>query len=126
MLTLLFLSHTKQWAEAYLPYIFIFSTGYLCQLYLYWVLGTFSTDAKSSARSGGLFRAFETLGQTVSYAINSNDSADPRHAYYINCAMLAIAIPSTVMLIRMVPEVPATNDIDVDGPLPEKENGGAM
>lgn len=45
-------SQTNQWAEAYLPYIFIFSTGYLCQLSLYWILGTLSTDVKSSARIG--------------------------------------------------------------------------
>ncbi|KFY39273.1 hypothetical protein V495_06039, partial [Pseudogymnoascus sp. VKM F-4514 (FW-929)] len=61
-----YLLHTRQWAEAYLPYIIIFSTGYLTQLSLYWLLGTFSTDVKSSARTGGLFRASETLGQAVS------------------------------------------------------------
>ncbi|KAH7317358.1 major facilitator superfamily transporter [Rhexocercosporidium sp. MPI-PUGE-AT-0058] len=112
---------TNRWAEAYLPYMFIFSTGYLCQLSLYWILGTFSTDVKSSARTGGLFRAFETLGQTVSYAVNSNAAADPRHAYYINCTMLAIVIPCMVALICMVPEAPASHDIDVEGPLPETE-----
>lgn len=117
-------SQTNRWAEAYLPYILIFSTGYLCQLSLYWILGTFSTDVKSSARTGGLFRAFETLGQTVSYAINSNAAADPRHAYYVNCAMLTIVIPCMVALIRMVPEVPASHDMDVEGPHPETEDKG--
>jgi hypothetical protein len=109
-------SETKQWAEAYLPYIIFFSCGYLCQLSLYWILGTFSTDVKSSARTGGLFRAFEVLGQTVSYAINSNKAADPRNAFYVNCALLALTIPCMVALIRMVPDVPASHDIDVEGP----------
>ncbi|KFY89965.1 hypothetical protein V500_05361 [Pseudogymnoascus sp. VKM F-4518 (FW-2643)] len=119
--TLDYLLHTSQWAEAYLPYIIIFSTGYLCQLSLYWILGTFSTDVKASARTGGLFRAFETLGQAVSYAINSNADADPRHALYVNCALLVLVVPCLVGLIRMVPEKPAWNDVDVDGPLLRRE-----
>lgn len=113
----LFRSQTRLWVEAYLPYLFIFTTGYLCQLSLYWILGTFSTDVKSSSRTGGLFRAFETLGQTVSYAINSNSSADPRNAFYVNCAILVLTIPCMVFLIYMVPEAPASHDIDVDGPV---------
>lgn len=113
----LFSSQPQRWAEAYLPYLFIFTTGYLCQLSIYWILGTFSTDVKSSARTGGLFRAFETLGQTVSYAINSNSSQDIRIAFYVNCALLALTIPCMALLIRMVPETPASNDIDVDAPV---------
>lgn len=112
-----FHSQPHEWATAYLPYLFIFTTGYLCQLSLYWILGTFSTDVKSSARTGGLFRAFETLGQTVSYAINSNSSQDPRIALYVNCAALALTIPCMVALIRMVPREPASNDVDVDVPV---------
>jgi hypothetical protein len=46
--------------------------GYWCQSYLYWLLGAFSSDVSANARAGGLFRAFETLGQSVSYGINSN------------------------------------------------------
>lgn len=102
----------RRWAEAYLPYLIIFTTGYWTQLSLYWILGTFSTDVKSSARTGGLFRAFETAGQAVSYAINSNYGSDPRIPFYVNCAVLVLAIPCMVFLIRMVPEQPATIDID--------------
>lgn len=101
----------KRWAEAYLPYLIIFTTGYWTQLSLYWILGTFSTDVKASSRTGGLFRAFETAGQAVSYAINS-ESGDPRIPFYVNCAVLALAIPSMVWLIAMVPEAPAEIDID--------------
>lgn len=101
----------KRWAEAYLPYLIIFTTGYWTQLSLYWILGTFSTDVKASARTGGLFRAFETAGQAVSYAINST-GGDARTPFYVNCAVLALAIPCMVLLIRMVPERPAEIDID--------------
>ncbi|KAK1538386.1 major facilitator superfamily transporter [Colletotrichum paranaense] len=104
--------HTRRWAEAYLPYLIMFSTGYWTQLSLYWILGTFSTDVGSSSRSGGLFRAFETAGQAVSYALNSKTSADPRIPFYVNAALMAITIPCMIFLIRLVPEAPASTDID--------------
>jgi hypothetical protein len=77
------------------------------------MLGTFSTDVKSSSRTGGLFRAFETAGQAVSYAINSN-TGDKRIPLYVNCALLALSVPCMVTLIRMVPSRPADID-DVAG-----------
>lgn len=105
-------SETARWAEAYLPYLIVFTTGYLTQLSLYWILGTFSVDVKASARTGGLFRAFETAGQAVSYAINSNDGGDNRIPFYVNCALLVASIPCMVSLIGLVPEQPASTDID--------------
>ena len=73
------------------------------------MLGTFSTDVKSSSRTGGLFRAFETAGQAVSYAINSN-TGDKRIPLYVNCALWALSVPCMIALIRMVPSKPA--DVD--------------
>lgn len=107
-------SDGRRWAEAYLPYLIIFATGYWTQLSLYWILGTFSTDMKSSSRTGGLFRAFETAGQAVSYGINSRTGSDARIPFYVNCAILVLAIPSMTMLIRMIPETPATTDVDAE------------
>lgn len=68
------------------------------------MLGCLSTDVQSSARSGGLFRAFETAGQAVSYGINSASTADRRIPFYVNCGTLVLAIPCMIMLIRMVAE----------------------
>lgn len=79
---------------------------------MYWILGTFSTDVGSSSRSGGVFRAFETAGQAVSYAINSTTGADPRIPFYINAGILVVVIPCMVYLIRLVPEAPASTDVD--------------
>ncbi|KAK1993281.1 major facilitator superfamily transporter [Colletotrichum falcatum] len=104
--------HTGRWAEAYLPYLLIFTTSYWTQLSLYWILSTFSTDVGSSSRTGGLFRAFETAGQAVSYAINSTTGADPRIPFYVNAALLAVSVPCMVLLIRLVPDAPATTDVD--------------
>ncbi|KAH8660302.1 membrane protein [Xylariales sp. PMI_506] len=105
-----YLLESRRWAEAYIPYLIIFVTGYWTQLCLYWILGTFSTDAGSSSRTGGLFRAFETAGQAVSYAINSTTGADPRIPFYVNCAVLALAIPCMIFLIKLVPEAPDSTD----------------
>lgn len=97
-------------------------SGYLTQLSLYWILGTFSTDVKASSRTGGLFRAFETAGQAVSYGINSHYGDDIRTPFYVNCALLALTIPSMVYLIKLVPKAPASLDIDaIDGVALEDE-----
>lgn len=101
----------RAWAAAYVPYLVLFTTGYWTQLSLYWILGTFSTDAKASARTGGLFRAFETCGQAVSYALNAT-AGDARTAFYVHCGVLALAIPCMVGLIRLVPETPSEIDPD--------------
>ncbi|KAL7419514.1 hypothetical protein Q5752_005425 [Cryptotrichosporon argae] len=101
------------WAKAWIPYLIIFSTGYWTQLCCYWILGTFSTDVKNAARTGGLFRAMEVIGQAISYGINSK-SSDIRIPFYINCAIFAIAIPCFYGLIQMVPEKPADHDDVVD------------
>ncbi|KAF5651421.1 major facilitator superfamily transporter [Fusarium sp. NRRL 25303] len=107
-------TNTRGWVEAYLPYLIMQSTSYVCQLSLYWILSTFSTDAGSSARSGGLLRAFETAGQTVSYAINSHSGSDARIPFYVHAAILCLTVPCMVFIIRLVPEAPAAIDIDVE------------
>ncbi|KAH7199380.1 major facilitator superfamily domain-containing protein [Fusarium oxysporum] len=107
-------TNTRRWAEAYLPCLIMQSTSYVCQLSLYWILGTFSTDAGSSARSGGLLRAFETAGQTVSYALNSHSGSDARIPFYIHAVILCLTVPCMVFLIRLVPEAPAATDMDVE------------
>ncbi|WWC92017.1 uncharacterized protein L201_006971 [Kwoniella dendrophila CBS 6074] len=99
----------SRWAEGYFAYFIMFTTCYWTQLSLYWILGTFSSDVKSSSRTGGLFRAFETAGQAVSYAICSN-SNDPKVPVYVMCAVYILTIPCMCGLIRLVPEKPATID----------------
>lgn len=96
-----------------MPYLIAFSCSYICQISIYWTLGTFSTDVKSSSRTGGLFRAFETAGQAVSYAINSN-TGDKRIPLYIMIALWALCIPTMGALIRLVPEKPKDHDDVVD------------
>ena len=107
----------RRWAAAYFPYLIVFTTGYLTQLSLYWILGTFSIDSKSVSRTGGLFRAFETAGQAVSYGINSSSGGDDRIGFFVNCALLIASVPCMCLLIGLVPEQPS--EVDLDGEIDE-------
>ncbi|KAK8853498.1 hypothetical protein IAR55_004205 [Kwoniella newhampshirensis] len=109
-------THGREWAVAYIPYLIVFTTGYWTQLSLYYILGNFSNSTASGARTGGLFRAFETAGQAVSYAINSH-AADPRIPLYVLAALFALSVPCMTLLIRLIPDTPATIDdvADADG-----------
>ncbi|CAN8104344.1 unnamed protein product [Discula destructiva] len=98
-----FITQSRRWAQAYLPYLIIFTTGYWSQLSLYWILGTFTHSVSSTARTSGLFRAFTTCGMAVSYGINSNAGEDPRIPFYVNCALMVLAVPFMVALIRLIP-----------------------
>ncbi|KAK1977117.1 major facilitator superfamily domain-containing protein [Colletotrichum cereale] len=93
-----------RWAEAYLPFLIMFTTGYWTQLSLYWIIGTFTKDVKSTARSSGLFRAFTTCGMAMSYGINSSASVDRLIPLCLNAGLIILAIPCMVALIRLVPE----------------------
>ncbi|KAF1938595.1 MFS general substrate transporter [Clathrospora elynae] len=101
---------TSRWSRAYVPYLIIFVTGYWTQLTLYWIIGTFSNDMKSSSRVGGVFRAFETAGQAVSYGLSSASIIAPTIPIYVNCALLVLAIPSMILLITGMQKAPASVD----------------
>lgn len=66
------------------------------------MLGCLSADMQDSSRVGGLFRAFETAGQAISYGINSASNLDHRAPFYVNCGILILTIPCMVLLVRLV------------------------
>lgn len=71
---------------------------------LYWILGTFSNEVETSSRAGGVFRAFEVSGQAISYGLSSSSSIGAVIPLYVNIAVLALSVPSMVLLIGKVPE----------------------
>jgi hypothetical protein len=101
----------RRWARAYVPYLIIFVSGYWTQLTLYWILGTFSNDLGDSSRVGGVFRAFETAGQAVSYGLSSASGVDHVLPLYVNCGLLVLTVPSMVMLINRMPRKPLSDII---------------
>ncbi|KAI9637141.1 major facilitator superfamily domain-containing protein [Dioszegia hungarica] len=110
--------HGARWAEAYMPYAIMLITSYWCQLSIYWILGTFSTDVKSASRTGGLFRAFETAGQAISYGINAT-AANKNVPMWVNIAVFVVTLPALYFLIRLVPEKPLEHDDVADSHLNE-------
>lgn len=106
-------SDKGSWAVAYLPYFIIYTSGYWCQMNLYWMLGAFSTDVKAGARTSGLFRAFEAAGSAITYAVNSK-VGDKRIPLIINCVILLLTLPCMVGLIRLLPDAPSETDDVVD------------
>lgn len=91
-----------------MPYLIIFVVGYWTQLSLYWIMSNFSLDVGSTARTGGLFRAFETAGQAISYGLNSSSSIGGTTTLYVNCGLFVAALPFMWWLIHIMPEEPET------------------
>lgn len=55
------------------------------------------------AQLGGLFRAYETAGQAVSYALNSTSYTGAKRSFYVNCGLLLLTCPCMIMLAELVP-----------------------
>ncbi|KAH7093656.1 major facilitator superfamily domain-containing protein [Paraphoma chrysanthemicola] len=113
--------HSSRWAKAYIPYLVIFVTGYWTQLTLYWILSTFSDKVDVASRAGGVFRAFETAGQAVSYGLSSASQINHVIPLYVNCAVLVLTIPSMVLLINKVPKVRADVVYIDQDPMPSED-----
>lgn len=84
--------------------------GYWTQLSLYWVLGNFSFEVGSTARTGGLFRAFETAGQAVAYGLSSSAALGGAVPFYANAALFVLVLPCLWWLIRLMPEAAAVTE----------------
>lgn len=78
---------------------------------------------QSSSRTGGLFRAFETAGQAVSYGINSASGTDRRMPFFLNCGILVLAVPCMVALIRMVGRSEEEEEVEGGGVEVVEEGG---
>ena len=99
-----------------MPYLIIFVTGYWTQLTLYWILGTYSKDVEVASRAGGVFRAFETSGQAVSYGLSSASHIKHVIPLYVNCSILALVIPSMILLISGMPK-DSTSIVSIEQPV---------
>lgn len=93
----------RKWIEAYLPSLLMFITGCFTQLSLYWIIGTLSNTMSTNSQLGGLFRAFETAGMAVSYAMNSSSEQGVRKSFHLNIFLLILTIPCMVKIIQLVP-----------------------
>ncbi|WWD00433.1 hypothetical protein V866_007346 [Kwoniella sp. B9012] len=113
--------NSSGWANAYIPFYIMQICGYLCQTYIYWLISCFTADVQGNARTGGVFRCVEAVGQAVSYGINSNVKTK-MIPLAINFGLAGFCIPFTIAIIQKVPtwrEDAANRPIDYD-----QEEGG--
>lgn len=70
-----------------------------------------------------MFRAFEVSGQAISYGLSSSSSIGAAIPLYVNIAILALSVPSMVLLIGKVPEVAVKGHVR-DGDIGATEGSG--
>lgn len=75
----------------------------MSQTLVYWVLGQFASDVSTNARTGGVFRSWETVGQAVSYGINSK-VANQFIPFGVYVGLFAVAMPLFWVVLMDLPE----------------------
>lgn len=72
------------------------------QTLIYWTLGQFASDVGTNARTGGVFRSWQTVGQAISYGVDSNASSP-----WVSISMLlALNVISAPCLWSVMSEIP--------------------
>ncbi|KAF4938598.1 UNC93-like protein 2 [Colletotrichum fructicola] len=95
-------TQTREWLARWLPYLIYVTNAWMSQTLVYWVLGQFASDVSTNARTGGVFRSWETVGQAISYGINSHVASQfiPFGIYF---GIFVVAMPLFYMVLLEVP-----------------------
>ncbi|KAK8869439.1 hypothetical protein IAR55_000003 [Kwoniella newhampshirensis] len=114
------LDYTARWVAMWLPYWIYNVNAWMSQTLVYWMLGQFASDVTTNARTGGVFRAWETVGQAVSYGINSH-TTNKYIPFGIYIGIFLLAMPGWYMTLLEVPVETKVRGVveeveDVDGP----------
>ncbi|KAK7431158.1 hypothetical protein QQZ08_002198 [Neonectria magnoliae] len=127
------------YAQSFLPYFFVQTTGPLSQSYMYWLLSSFATDAQANVRNGAAFRCIEAMGQAIAYGMNTQTKSNPLVGFCVTFGLLGAAVLPMIMLVNTTPDqIPAdeiaeqqsralgekTGDIEVQSVRAEHENTG--
>ncbi|KAI4867429.1 duf895 domain protein membrane protein [Hypoxylon rubiginosum] len=94
---------TGQWVSMWFPNMIYVVTCWMSQTLVYWVLGQFASDVSTNARTGGVFRSWETVGQAVSYGINSK-VANQFIPFGVYVGLFAVAMPLFWVVLMDLPE----------------------
>ncbi|KAM0418895.1 hypothetical protein ACHAPT_012160 [Fusarium lateritium] len=106
---------TRRWVATWFPQLIYIVNGWMSQTLVYWVLGQFGSDVSTNARTGGVFRSWETVGQAVSYGINAKASNKfiPFGCYI---GLYAVGVPLLWAVVLQLPRDTAVPRIvDDDG-----------
>ncbi|OCF39058.1 hypothetical protein I317_07128 [Kwoniella heveanensis CBS 569] len=108
-------AHPGRWVACWFPNLIYATMSWTSQTLVYWVLGQFASDVTTNARTGGVFRSWETVGQAVSYGINSHvgNKYVPFGIYF---GLFVIAMPLFWQVVQTLPEhTKVANIADEDG-----------
>ncbi|EFW99067.1 duf895 domain protein membrane protein [Grosmannia clavigera kw1407] len=93
---------TARWVRAWFPHLIYVVNGWMSQTLVYWILGQFASDVATNARTGGVFRCWETVGQAVSYGINAKAS-NKFIPFGIYIGLFIIAVPLLWLIVLELP-----------------------
>ncbi|WWC93137.1 uncharacterized protein L201_008104 [Kwoniella dendrophila CBS 6074] len=97
----------KRFAESFLPYFFIQTTGPLAQVHCYWLLSSFAESAQDNARNGSALKCIQAIGNCIAYGVSST-GATPLVGMILNCALMLAAIPGMWWITGHTPDrIPA-------------------
>jgi hypothetical protein len=74
-------------------------------IFVYWLLGNFDKNIQTVSLSVGLMRTFESLGATFAFAVGAA-RISPMTNLIISFVLFAAAVPTTIMVTWLLPEVP--------------------
>ena len=75
----------------------------MSQTLVYWILGQFASDVATNARTGGVFRSWETVGQAISYGINAKAS-NKYIPFGVYTGLFGISVPLLYLVVLELPK----------------------
>ncbi|WVQ62893.1 uncharacterized protein L199_001042 [Kwoniella botswanensis] len=108
-----------RFVSAWFPHFIYATMSWASQTLVYWVLGQFASDMTTNARTGGVFRSWETVGQAVSYGINAH-SGNKYVPFGIYFGLYVISMPLFWIVLQTLPtETKRPNIQDENGQIVE-------
>lgn len=83
-------------------------------VFIYWLVGTFNDDLETLTLTVGLVRSFESVGSCLGFGLGAA-KISPMVNLVVAFAAFGIAVPTTTMVIWLVPEKPQGIIEDVKG-----------
>lgn len=80
-------------------------------MFVYWMIGAFNNDIETLTLTVGIVRSFESVGSALSFGIGAAHGISPMTNLIISFVMFAICIPTTSLVVFMVPEHPKEKEV---------------
>jgi hypothetical protein len=128
------------YAPSFLPYFFVQTTGPLSQSYMYWLLSSFANDAQGelitlslilpswsytdNVRNGAAFICIESIGQAISYGMNTQIQTSPLIGMCVTLGLMALAFVPMLALVNSTPDQIPADVIAAERAAAENKIGG--